>query len=111
MCDGFPEPIQGVLEMKLFKPLLQEKFEHFCTASADGEGLMDFFRWLGSVDDPIEETSAVSAVVSDSEVLQVVCRTMLLVNPLERPWSEVFHFSGLVYFILNQHSVFITVLP
>eukprot|EP00913_Durusdinium_trenchii_P025537 g23968.t1 len=47
-----------VLEMKLFKPLLQEKFEHFCTASADGEGLMDFFRWLGSVDDPIEETSA-----------------------------------------------------
>ncbi|CAK9081564.1 Serine/threonine-protein kinase DCLK1 (Doublecortin domain-containing protein 3A) (Doublecortin-like and CAM kinase-like 1) (Doublecortin-like kinase 1) [Durusdinium trenchii] len=73
-----------VLEMKLFKPLLQEKFEHFCTASADGEGLMDFFRWLGSVDDPIEETSAVSAVVSDSEVLQVVCRTMLLVNPLER---------------------------
>ena len=71
-----------LVEMKTLQPLLQSKFESVCSAT-DGDALGDFFQWLRSSDDPLEDVMP-GLRAKDSEVLQVVMKTMLVVDPSVR---------------------------
>ena len=70
-----------VLEMKLLRPLLESRFQGFCQAAEDGDGLQLFFQWLGSSEEPQLE---VQELCGKSELLEIIARRMVVTDPLER---------------------------